>query len=317
VSEDSDWLKWFSGKRVTVLGASGFIGRHLSARLVPLAREVVAFSRGTATPTLPALHGATIVAGDVTALDDVEAAIRGSDVVFVMAGVSGAAASWRDPQRSLDVNAGGLQTVLNAVVRSSPAATVVFPSSRLVYGAATSIPVAESAPLRPTSPYGLHKWFGEMLLDLYAQRHGLRYAIARLTNPYGALSGTQYRGYNVIASMIEAARANGELTVFGDGSQLRDYIHIDDAVDALLRVCVASRENVTVNIGSGVGTSFVEVVRTIVEAIGGGRLVFAPWPPEYAAVETGDFVADVARARALGIAQPRDLRRGLEQTISG
>jgi UDP-glucose 4-epimerase len=233
----------------------------------------------------------------------------------VMAGVSGAAASWRESQRSLDVNVGGLTNVLDVAVGRAPDARIVFPSSRLVYGRSDALPVNEDAPLRPDSPYALHKIACEQLLALYRDRHGTRYAIARLTNPYGATRELPPQPYNVISAMIARARAGGELVVFGDGSQLRDYLYVEDAVESLIALGTFAEAQI-VNVGSGEGTRFVDVVNTIVELAASGSVVFREWPAAYAAVESGDFVADLSRARELGLPRARGIVEGLRQSLA-
>ena len=305
---------WYAGKRAVVLGASGFLGRAVTARLCAEGASVVAASRGTATPAIEELRDAEIVPADVTVRNDMVRVLDGADVVFVMAGVSGAAASWDEPERSLHVNVGGLTNALDVLRERSPDARVVFPSSRLVYGRQDVLPVAERAPLRPHSPYALHKIACEQLLALYRERCGLRYAVARLTNPYGVAYELRAQQYNVISAMIARARGDDEIVVFGDGGQLRDYIFIDDAVDALL-LLGSKADALVVNVGSGEGTRFLDVVEAIVELAGKGKIAFREWPASYAAVETGDFVADVTRARALGIPEARGIVDGLRQSL--
>ncbi len=298
-----------------MLGASGFLGRVLSARLCACSATVAAVSRGTATPAISELRGTQILPGDVTSRPDMERVLEGADVVFVMAGVSGAAASWSEPQRSLDVNVGGLTNVLDVLCERAPHARVVFPSSRLVYGRPDALPVREDAPLRPDSPYALHKMFCERLLALYNERYGLSYAVARLTNPYGMTRELPVQPYNVMSAMIARARAGEELVVFGDGSQLRDYIYVDDAIDALIELGML-RDDVVVNVGHGEGTRFVDVVKAIVEVAGSGVVTFREWPAAYAAVESGDFVADTTYARSLGLIEPRGIAEGLRQSLA-
>lgn len=298
-----------------MLGASGFLGRALTAQLVPLAGSVAAVSRGTASVSVPELQGAEVLSGDVTSGGDMHAVLLDADVVFVMAGMSGAAASWDAPVRSLEVNLGGLTTVLEALRAVAPAARVVFPSSRLVYGPASALPVAESASLRPQSPYALHKSMCEQILALYRDQYGVPYVVARLTNPYGSPRNLPHQAYNVMSAMIARASAGEELVVFGDGSQLRDYIYVADAVRALA-ILAPHADRLTVNVGSGSGTPFVEVVESIVRVAHGGRIVHREWPAAYATVESGDFIADVSRARSLGVPAGLGLAEGLRQSLA-
>lgn len=298
-----DAERWFSGKTVTVLGASGFLGSHLVRRLLPLCARVVSFSRGSATGSLEILTGSEIVLGDMREPHDVARAIDSSAVVFNFAGRSGSVESSRHSLADLDVNVGGLINLLEAATALDEQPKIVFPGSRLQYGRVTGLPVAESAAQLPLSPYGLHKKFCEEYLAFYARTRGIRYAVARLTNPFGPYRQRYAFGYNVLNQMIARARAGETIDVYGDGAQLRDYVYVEDAIDALL-LLAARQENDVVNVGSGSGTSFRNAAETIVRIAGRGTVRSLPWPPEAQKVETGDFVADITAVRDLGW-QPR------------
>ncbi|HVA38740.1 MAG TPA: NAD-dependent epimerase/dehydratase family protein [Candidatus Dormibacteraeota bacterium] len=310
----ADAGRWYAEKSVAVLGASGFLGAHLVSRLRPACRDVVAFVHPGAAVFIEELEGAQLVFGDVRSAADVRRAIHGADVVFQMAGRSGAVASERAPFDDLDVNVRGMLTVLE-VARSLPAPPrVVFPGSRLQYGSVESNPVAEDAPMRPLVPYGLHKHHCEQLLQLYARRHGIGFAVARLTNPFGPWPTKVRRGYNVLNLMIARALEGEAIEVYGDGAQLRDYLYVDDAVDALLMLGSAPDDPI-VNVGSGTGVSMIEAARAIVRLCGRGDLRHVPWPEDALAVETGDFVADISAVRARGWEPRTSLEEGLRKTI--
>lgn len=293
----------FSGKTVTVLGASGFLGSHLVQRLLPLCARVVSFSRGSATGSMQVLAGSDIVLGDIREPRDVQRAIGPSDVVFNFAGRSGSIESSRHTFSDLDVNVGGLINVLDAAAASPQQPKIVFPGSRLQYGRVSVLPVDENAPQLPLSPYGLHKRFCEEYLAFYGRSKGVRYAVARLTNPFGPYHQRYSFGYNVLNQMIARAQAGEAISVYGEGAQLRDYLYIDDAVDALL-VLGAGEMNAVVNVGSGVGTRFRTAAETIVRLAGQGKVNSIPWPADAQGVETGDFVADISAISKLNW-QPR------------
>lgn len=301
-------------KRVLVTGASGFLGQRLVRRLLPFCKEVVSFARGTATSMLEELAGSTVVIGDVLSASDVTAAVRDVDVVFHLAGRSGAQASVADPFTDLRVNVEGLLHVLEAI-RQRPQTRIVMAGSRLEYGVADSLPVAEDGRLRPTSPYGLHKYFCELELDLYARTYGISYGVARLTNPYGPLPARSNRPYNVVSQMINRALLDETIQIYGDGSQLRDYIYLEDAVDALIHLALAS-ENIVANVGSGIGTSLMDVASLIVDRAGRGRVETVAWPAHLLQVETGDFIADISAMRALGWQPSVELAEGIDRTIA-
>ena len=306
---------YYRDKRVVVFGASGFLGAHLVARLVPLAAHVTAFARGAASPALPALKGATIVLGDVRSSNDVATACLRQDVAFMFAGRSGAVASIEGAREDLDVNCGGLLTVLDGLTRAGHSTRVVFPGSRLQYGRPQRLPVCETDPLAPLVPYGLHKTMCEEYLAFYNRVHNLSYACARLTNPYGPWASPLFRGYNVLNAMIGKALAGDVIEMYGDGAQIRDYIFVGDVVELMLRLG-SGRESLVVNAGSGIGHRMIDVANMILEIAGAGSISHRDWPPQALLVETGDFVADIAAARALGWEPRVSLAEGLRKTVA-
>src|SRR5262249_58624176 len=158
----------------------------------------------------------------------------------------------------------------------------------------------------------------EQYLRIYGRTYGLPYSIARLTNPYGPGQPGDRTAYGVVNRLIRLALAGQPLPIYGDGSQLRDYLYVDDAVEALLRLRIASgAAGRTYNVGSGVGTAIAAMARAITEITGTGTVQFVPWPAMAALVETGDFVADTARIRReLGWTPAIDLRDGLLRTVA-
>ena len=307
-------LVQYRNKRVAVFGASGFLGAHLVAQLVPVAARVTAFARGAASPSLAALQGADIVLGDVRSRRDVDRATKEQHIVFMMAGRSGAVASIETAREDLDVNCGGLLTVLDSLARANQGARVVFPGSRLQYGRPLSVPVEEDAPRAPLVPYGVHKNMCEEYLSFFQRVHGISFAAVRLTNPYGPSASPLFRGYNVLNLMIRRALSGEAIEIFGDGRQLRDYIYIEDVLALLLRAG-AHNESVVINGGSGVGHPLVDVAHRIVHLAGSGSVVHRPWPAEALSVETGDFIADITKAHALGWRPEFSLDEGLTATI--
>jgi nucleoside-diphosphate-sugar epimerase len=118
--------------------------------------------------------------------------------------------------------------------------------------------------------------------------------------------------------MIHLALAGETLTIYGDGEQRRDYLHVSDVVEAMVRLAQTPQsEGRVYNVGSGTGTRLIDVARLVVEVAGGGRITHVPWPPLAEQIETGDFVADISRIRnEIGWSPAIALREGLEQTAS-
>lgn len=315
------WGAWYGGRRVLVVGGLGFIGAHLSRRVLALgaACTIVTPNRSTHDADAAALEraGARVVEGDLRDATAMLAAVDGQVVVFNLSGRSGAVRSMEDPLTDLDVNCRGNLVLLEAVRSVSPAAKVVFPGSRLEYGRPGSIPVAEHEALDPLCVHAVHKIAVESYLKIYRELYGLRSTVLRITNPFGPGQPAGRIAYGVVNRLIHLALENRPLPIFGDGRQLRDYIYIDDTIDALLAVGAApTTDGRAYNVGSGTGTAIVDMARAIIELAGGGSLAFQPWPVLAEQIETGDFVADVARMQAdTGWAPTTTLAEGLRRTI--
>ena len=315
-------MSWFADRAVLVVGGLGFIGVNLTGRLCRLGARVTVVTRSRALHGRSAAHfearGVRVVEGDLRDADAMQEAVRAQDVVFNLAGQSGAARSMEDPWADLDVNCRGNLVLLEAIRRESPPAKLVFASSRLAYGRVGPDAVREDHPVDPLCVHAVHKLAVEQYLKLYGHVHGLVFTIARLTNPYGPGQPSDRTSYGVVNRMIHQALADEPLVVYGDGRQRRDYIYVDDAVDALLRMAEAQESAGRIyNVGSGAGTALVDMARAIVSAAGSGRIEMVEWPAIAAQIETGDFVADIGRiGRELGWAPAVTLPEGLERTLA-
>ena len=315
-------MSHYRNRRALVIGGFGFIGRHVTDRLRALGADVTIVTRSLAAhrEAIPVVSagGASVVEGDLRDVPAMAAAVSGQDVIFNLAGQSGAARSMEDPYTDLDVNVRGNLVLLDAIRAENPGAKLVFVSSRLAYGSGGSGPIDEARPPDPLCVHAIHKLAVEQYLRVYRSVYGVRSTVARLTNPYGPGQPAARTTYGVVNRLIHLALTDQALPIYGDGHQRRDYIFIDDAVDALLVLGrSAPGDAETYNVGSGVGTPLVDMARAIVAMAGGGRLVFTEWPRIAEQIETGDFVADVARIeREIGWRPRVALADGLQRTVA-
>ena len=317
----TDIAKTFEGRVALVTGGFGFIGSNLVLRLLELGARVRVLARSwppLADGSEYELPNVRLFKGDIRDEAVVHEAAEQCDFVFHLAGKSGASASNESPLEDLDVNCRGLLLLLNALRQLSPDAVLVFPSSRLVYAPKLPLPVSELAATQPLSIYGAHKLASENYLHIYRNEFGLNSAVLRITNPYGPFQRPEQRSYGVINQFIHEAVRGQTITLFGEGDQLRDYIHIDDVVEAMVTVAASPAAwNGTFNVASGSGTSLAELARLIVDVAGTGRVEHIPWPQSEATVETGDFCADVSRIKAtIGWTPKVALREGIADVIS-
>ncbi len=310
------------GARVLVVGGLGFIGVNLAARLNAAGARTTILTRSLARYADAAnafeQDGVMVREGDIRDAGVAAAAVRDQQIVFNLSGQSGAVRSMEDPWSDLDVNCRGNLVLLEALREHNREAKVVFAGSRLQYGHPDHVPVAEDAPQEALCLHAIHKQTVEKYLALYHRLFGIRYAVARITNPYGPGQPAGRTAYGVINRLIHLAIADRALTIYGDGAQLRDYVHVDDTVDALMTLAGSERaDGRAYNVGSGEGTRLVDLARMVIEIAGGGRIEHVAWPVLAEQVETGDFVADVSRIRReLGWAPAVALGDGLARTVA-
>jgi nucleoside-diphosphate-sugar epimerase len=310
----------YANRRVLITGGNGFLGLNLVAALRGSGAELRILSRSAPPAAGEAgaiLAGVRHFQGDLRDRAAVEAASQDVNVIFNLAGHSGSTSSNEEPFEDLDINLRGHLTLLEACRRVEPAPTVVFASSRLVYRPTDQLPVSENALTGPLSLYGVHKLTAEHYHLLYGARHGLKTVVLRITNPYGHFHRSGERRYGIINWLIQRAVAGDTLPIYGDGHQLRDYVHAADVASAfMLAGAHPKAAGQTFNVGSGSGLTMRDAADAIVDAAGQGRVEYVAWPREAASVETGDFVGDVSRIRdALGWIPKRAPRAGLQQVV--
>ena len=213
---------WYAGRPVLVIGGLGFVGINLTRALLASGARVTVLtpSRSRRIDAAAAVveRGGTVVEGDVRDSSVVRVAVAGQDVVFNLAGRSGAVLSMEDPFTDLDVNLRGNLTLLEALRHANPSAKIVFPGSRLQYGRVTATPVAESHDAHPLCVHGAHKNTVEQYLSIYRDAYGIRATTVRMTNPYGPGQPFDERPYGVVNRIIQLALHDQSIPIYGDGS---------------------------------------------------------------------------------------------------
>lgn len=248
--------------QAVVVGASGFIGSHLVDGLLAAGYRVKALARhlpGLISPVAqanPALTLSPLSMGDGLALQE---AMEGAELVFHLASGSLPQSSNRDPQADVQVNLLGALKVLEAARQAQVQRLVMVSSGGTVYGVPQQVPIPETHPTEPTCSYGICKLAIEKYVALYSQLHGLDGLVLRVANPYGErqrLEATQ----GVVPVFLGKALRGEPLQIWGDGSTVRDFLHISDVVAALLAVARYSGEERLFNVGSGEGLSLNQLV---------------------------------------------------------
>ncbi len=312
MTEGSPPIPTLRGARCVVTGAAGFIGQHLVRALAASgAGSIVAVdlrpipADGSLAPpeVLVAASGRSI-------LDPLDDLLQGTDVVFHLAAHVSPPRSVADPLRDCLANVIGTLALLESCRRTG-IKRLVYSSSAAVYGEPEYLPVDESHPTRPRSPYGLSKLTGERYCLLYGELHGLSAISLRYQSVYGPgqpLAG----GYaGVIRIFLDRVERGLPLPVEGDGAQRRDFVHVRDVARANLLAATSSYQGV-VNVASGTATSVLDLARLI----GGPDHPIERRPPRRGDIR--DNLADPRRAReVLGFATAISLEQGLAELKRG
>jgi UDP-glucose 4-epimerase len=319
-----DYEGFYRGRPVMITGGVGFIGSNLAHRLVDLGADVLLVDS-----LIPAYGGnlfnisgirdrVRLNIADVRQESTMNYLVRHVDVIFNLAGQVSHIDSMRDPYTDLEINCRSQLSLLEACRRNNPKAKVVYAGTRQVYGRAETLPVTEQHLVRPTDVNGINKVAGEYYHLVYNNVFGVRGCSLRLTNIYGPRQLVKHNRQGFIGWFIRLAVEDQEIQIYGDGSQLRDFVFVDDAADAFLRAGASDGCNGEVfNVGGIEPVSHRDLVHLLIEVAGSGRVRYVEWPPEKKAIDIGSFYADSSRMRArTGWAPQTGLREGLARTVA-
>lgn len=302
--------------KALITGGAGFIGSHLARRLLSLGYEVRVvdnLSSGKRANLDGVLGAIDFVEADVRDAPRMVTLARGHDVIFHEAALVSVPYSVEHPQETHDVNLQGTLNVLEAA-RAAAVRRVVFASSAAIYGDSPELPKTETMRPEPLSPYGVEKLASEHYLAVYSRLHRVETVALRYFNVFGPRQDPSSPYSGVISIFVDRALRDESPTIFGDGRACRDFVFVDNVVDA--NVAAATRAGVSggvFNIACGVRTTLNELCATL------ARIVGKDVKPRYSEARPGDIVASVAnidRARAsLGYAPKIDVEGGLRQLV--
>lgn len=290
----------FVDKKVLITGGAGFIGSSLALVLCGMGARV------TVLDALLPLYGGNLfnldaqknkikfIKGDIRDKQLILELVKGQDFIFNLAAQVSYIDSKVEPFLDLDINCLGHLNILEAVV-ANPGAKVIFSSSRMVYGKIITNPVQETHPTEPLSIYGIHKLTAEKYYQYYNKTFGVDTVVARIPNPYGPRQQMKHNKYSIVGWFMRQAFDGETITIFGDGNQQRDYLYIDDIIEALLLLAVFGRSGEIYNLGTKERVTLLKMIDVILDEIGTGKKEHVPWPENYKKNETGNYVADTTK----------------------
>jgi UDP-glucose 4-epimerase len=319
----TDYREFYRGRRVLITGGLGFIGSNLARQLVDLDADVLIVDTllpdsGGSLFNIAGLESRLHVnLGDVRQPSAMNYLVRDRDVIFNLAGQVSHIDSMRDPHLDLEVNCRSQLTLLEACRYHNPHVKVVFAGTRQVYGRPDSLPVDETHLVRPTDVNGINKVAGEYYHLVYNNVFNVRACSLRLTNVYGPRQLIRHNRQGFIGWFIRLAIEDRTIQIYGDGSQIRDFVFVDDAADAFLRAGASDACNGEVfNVGGDRPISHRDLASLLIETAGTGRIEFVAWPADKKAIDIGDFYADSTKFRRMTGWRPTvGLREGMARTM--
>jgi len=319
-----DYRDFYRGRAVMITGGLGFIGSNLARRLVELGADVLLVDS-----LIPDYGGnlfnidgiadrVRVNVADIRQQTTMNYLVQDRDVIFNLAGQVSHIDSMRDPYTDLEINCRSQLTVLEACRNHNPKVKVVFAGTRQVYGRPDTLPVAETQLVRPTDVNGINKAAGEYYHLVYNNVFGVRACSLRLTNVYGPRQLLKHNRQGFIGWFIRLAIENRTIEIYGDGTQRRDFVYVDDAADAFLRAGASDACNGEVfNVGGDEPISHRDLTALLLKVAGTGSVRYVEWPAEKKAIDIGSFYADSTKFKtATGWRPGVPLDDGLRRTIA-
>lgn len=299
---------------IIILGAAGFIGTNLAIKLASNRDDVITLvdKRREWFSNIDKFDFKNIEIREHSLDTDMDfSVLEGQDVVYHLVSTNVPTTSNQHISQDIQANVLFSSNLFDACVKFDVKKVVFISSGGTVYGKEASCPLPENTPTNPISSYGVQKITIEKLLYLYNYMYGLDYRIIRLANPYGP-----YQRPNGVLGAVTTftykALKGEELQVYGDGSVIRDFIYIDDAIKAILNIVDGKNKHHTFNLGCGYGTSIKEVLNAIESVLGlKMNIVFK----EGRAVDVPVNYLDISRyEKYYGKLNPISLEEGIKKT---
>jgi nucleoside-diphosphate-sugar epimerase len=313
----------FFNKNIIISGGLGFIGSNLAIKLVGLGANVTVIDNlvpeyGGNTWNIESIKDKiSINVADVRDEKIMQRLIQGQDYFFNLAGQTSHLDSMINPFVDLEINAKAQLSILEECRKFNPAIKIVFASTRQIYGKPQYLPVDEKHPLVPVDVNGINKLAGEMYHVLYNKVYNIKTSVLRLTNTYGPRMRIKDARQTFLGIWIRNLLENKPITIFGDGSQLRDYNYIDDVVDAFLLVAGSDVWNGSIfNLGNRNPVSLETTAKIMIDEYKAGRYIFTPFPEELKKIDIGDFYSDYSKIKTnLGWNPEVSIESGFNETI--
>jgi UDP-glucose 4-epimerase len=309
-------------KKVLILGGLGFIGSNLAIRCVESGASVTLVDSmlpkygGNLHNIEPVRDRVRINFSDIRDPYSMDYLVRDQDVIYSVAGQTSHIESMREPVIDLEINCKSQLTLLESCRRHNPGVTIVYASTRQIYGKPRFLPVTEDHPLAPVDVNGVNKIAAEHYYTLYSNVYGMRCVSLRLTNTLGPRQQLRGNAQGFAGIFIRKALSGEPIQVFGTGMQKRDFNYIYDVVDAMvLSVGNDALKGGAFNLGHPRTYTLIDFVEAL-KKICSSDYEIVPFPEDHKVIDIGDYYADFSRFSGLTGWTPQvDLEEGLRRTI--
>jgi len=265
------------GSRSVVTGGAGFIGSNLVDHLVRIGHKVIVLDNFVSGKKANLIHhkkkDVKIIRIDISKSKNLEKYFKRVDYVFHLAGLAEIIPSIKNPKKYFNTNVLGTLKVVEAA-KKARVKKLIYAASSSCYGSPRRFPTSEKEKIDIKHPYGLTKFLGEQLVIKYATNFNMPNISFRFFNVYGPRLNMSGQYSAVFGNFLRQKRSNKPLTIVGDGKQTRDFIHVEDLTNALIKVAKSKLVNKTYNLGSGKEVSINKIA-----SLFGGKKIFIPKRP--------------------------------------
>jgi nucleoside-diphosphate-sugar epimerase len=314
----------YQSQEVLITGGLGFLGSNLAIRLVNLGARVTVVDAlvngcGGNLHNIASVSGCVrVIQGNIGDTRRLRNVIRRAKIIFNLAGEVSHSHSMRFPKRDALLNTSNHLSFLEECSSTAPGVRIVYAGTRQIYGIPQYLPLDEDHPVCPVDFNGIHKYAAVMYHQLYARLGKLDSFVLNLTNLYGPRMALSVPCQGFLANFVRKLMTRQNLEVFGDGSQLRDPLYVDDAVEAFLTLGLAKRPAFNLyNVGGPEPLEIGEIARVASRIAGVHPPAFRPFPPETKCIDIGSYYADCSRIQQEFHWVPSmKFKEGIERTLS-